>query len=100
MSLQVEKLEKNMAKLTVEVSAEEFDKALTAAYNKNKGRFNIPGFRKGKAPQAMTGYCLFFIKGSREPGQITCCRLKQSWSVSYARGYIDNDTKIQECWTS
>jgi trigger factor len=53
MSLQVEKLEKNMAKLTVEVSAEEFDKALTAAYNKNKGRFNIPGFRNGKAPQAM-----------------------------------------------
>lgn len=53
MSLQVEKLEKNMAKLTVEVSAEEFDKALTAAYNKNRGRFNIPGFRKGKAPQAM-----------------------------------------------
>jgi trigger factor len=42
-----------MAKLTVEVPAEEFDKALTAAYNKNKGRFNIPGFRKGKAPQAM-----------------------------------------------
>jgi trigger factor len=53
MSLQVEKLEKNMAKLTVEVPAEEFDKALTAAYNKNRGRFNIPGFRKGKAPQAM-----------------------------------------------
>lgn len=53
MSLQVEKLEKNMAKLTVEVPAEEFDKALTTAYNKNKGRFNIPGFRKGKAPQAM-----------------------------------------------
>lgn len=53
MSLQVEKLEKNMAKLTVEVPAEEFDKALTAAYNKNKGKFNIPGFRKGKAPQAM-----------------------------------------------
>lgn len=53
MSLQVEKLEKNMAKLTVEVPSEEFDKALTAAYNKNKGKFNIPGFRKGKAPQAM-----------------------------------------------
>ena len=53
MSLQVEKLEKNMAKLTVEVTAEEFEKALTAAYNKNKGRFNIPGFRKGKAPRAM-----------------------------------------------
>lgn len=53
MSLQVEKLEKNMAKLTVEVSAEQFEKALTASYNKNKNRFNIPGFRKGKAPQAM-----------------------------------------------
>ena len=53
MSLQVEKLEKNMAKLTVEVSAEQFEKALTASYNKNKNRFNTPGFRKGKAPQAM-----------------------------------------------
>ena len=53
MSLQVEKLEKNMAKLTVEVSAEQFEKALSASYIKNKGRFNIPGFRKGKAPQAM-----------------------------------------------
>lgn len=53
MSLQVENLEKNMAKLTVEVPSEEFEKALTKAYNKNKGRFNIPGFRKGKAPQAM-----------------------------------------------
>ena len=53
MSLQVEKLEKNMAKITVEVPAEQFEKALTAAFNKNKSRFNIPGFRKGKAPQAM-----------------------------------------------
>ena len=53
MSLQVEKLEKNMAKLTVEVPAEQFEKALTTAFNKNKSRFNIPGFRKGKAPQAM-----------------------------------------------
>lgn len=53
MSLQVEKLEKNMAKLTVEVPAEQFDEALKTSYNKNKGKFNIPGFRKGKAPQAM-----------------------------------------------
>ena len=53
MSIQVEKLEKNMAKLTVEVPAEQFDEAIKAAYNKNKNRFNIPGFRKGKAPQAM-----------------------------------------------
>lgn len=53
MSLQVEKLEKNMAKLTVEVSAEEFETAIKTSFNKNKGKFNIPGFRKGKAPQAM-----------------------------------------------
>ncbi len=53
MSLQVEKLEKNMAKLTVEVSAEDFKAAIKKAFNKNKNRFSIPGFRKGKAPQAM-----------------------------------------------
>lgn len=53
MSLQVEKLEKNMAKLTIEVSAEEFEKAVQAAYLKNKGRITLPGFRKGKAPRAM-----------------------------------------------
>ena len=53
MSLQVENLEKNMAKLTVEVPAEQFDAAIKSAYNKNKGRFAIPGFRKGKAPLAM-----------------------------------------------
>ncbi len=53
MSLQVEKLEKNMAKLTVEVPAEQFEGALKTSYNKNKNKFNIPGFRKGKAPQSM-----------------------------------------------
>ena len=53
MSLQVEKLEKNMAKLTVEVSAEQFEAALKTSYNKNKKKFNIPGFRQGKVPQAM-----------------------------------------------
>lgn len=53
MSLQVEKLEKNMAKLTIEVPAEEFDAAIKNAYNKNKNKFSIPGFRKGKAPLAM-----------------------------------------------
>lgn len=53
MSLQVEKLEKNMAKLTVEVSAEQFEAALKTSYEKNKGKFTIAGFRKGKAPQAM-----------------------------------------------
>ena len=53
MSLQVEKLEGNMAKLTIEASAEEFDKALDTAYQKNKGKIALPGFRKGKAPRAM-----------------------------------------------
>ena len=53
MSLQVEKLEKNMAKLTVEVPAEQFNEALKTSYKKNRNRFNIPGFRKGKAPQAV-----------------------------------------------
>lgn len=53
MSLTVEKLEGSMAKLTIEVPAEEFTKAITTAYNKNKGRFSVPGFRKGKVPQNM-----------------------------------------------
>lgn len=53
MSVQVEKLEKNMAKLTIEVSAEEFAAAMTKAYQKNKNKINVPGFRKGKAPQQM-----------------------------------------------
>lgn len=53
MSVQVENLEKNMAKLTIEVSAEDFEKAMDKAYHKNKNRINVPGFRKGKAPRAM-----------------------------------------------
>ena len=53
MSVTVEKLEKNMAKLTIEVSADELEKAIQAAYLKQKNRINIPGFRKGKAPRAM-----------------------------------------------
>ena len=53
MSVQVEKLEKNMAKLTIEVSVEEFDTAMEKAYQKNKGKITLPGFRKGKAPRKM-----------------------------------------------
>ena len=53
MSLQVEKLENNTAKLTIEVAAEEFEQAIQAAYKKNKNKFNVPGFRKGKVPYAM-----------------------------------------------
>ena len=53
MSVQVEKLEKNMAKLTIEVSAEEFEKALDGAYKKSRNKIAMPGFRRGKAPRKM-----------------------------------------------
>ena len=53
MSLQVENLEHNMAKLTIEVPAEELEAAIEQAYQKNKGRIQIPGFRKGKVPRKL-----------------------------------------------
>ena len=53
MSLQVEKLEGNMAKLTIEVPAEEFEKAIEKAFQKNKSKLSVPGFRKGKVPRQM-----------------------------------------------
>ena len=53
MNVQVENLEKNMAKITVTVDAAEFEKAITKAYNKQKGSISVPGFRKGKVPQNM-----------------------------------------------
>ena len=53
MSVQVEKLEKNMAKLTIEVSAEELDKAIEKVYQKQKNSISVPGFRKGKVPRPM-----------------------------------------------
>lgn len=53
MSLQVEKLEHNMAKLTIEASAEDLEKALQSAYLKNKNNISVPGFRKGKVPRPM-----------------------------------------------
>ena len=53
MKAKVEKIETNVIKLEIRVEAEKFDAAITKAYNKNKGRYNIPGFRKGKVPMAM-----------------------------------------------
>src|SRR5471030_709921 len=53
MKANVEKIETNVVKLEIRVEAEKFDTALTKAYNKNKSRYNIPGFRKGKVPMAM-----------------------------------------------
>lgn len=70
MSLQVEKLEKNMAKLTIEVSAEEFDAAIQKAYLKNRSKMSIPGFRKGKAPrqviEKMYGVGIFYEDAANE----------------------------------
>ena len=64
MSTQVEKLEHNMVKLTIEVAAEEFEKAVKAAYNRNKKSITVPGFRKGHAPQQLIeklyGAAVFF----------------------------------------
>lgn len=57
MSLQVEQLEHNMAKLTIEVSAEELEGALQKAYQKQKSRINVPGFRKGKFRASSSKRC-------------------------------------------
>lgn len=70
MSCKVENLEKNMAKLTIEVSAEEFEAALEKAYQKNKNKISVQGFRKGKAPRSiiekMYGAGVFYEDAANE----------------------------------
>lgn len=70
MSVQVEQLEKNMAKLTIEVPAEELEKAIQSAYMKQKGKISLPGFRKGKVPrhmiEKMYGVEIFFEDAANE----------------------------------
>lgn len=53
MSVSVEKLDHNMAKLTVEIPAEKFEESINRVYNRQKNRISIPGFRKGKAPRQL-----------------------------------------------
>ena len=70
MSLQVEKLENDMAKLTIEVPAEDLEKALESAYQKNKNKISVPGFRKGKVPrnmiEKMYGPAIFYEDAANE----------------------------------
>ena len=70
MSVSVEKLENSMAKLTIEVEPEEFEEAIERAYNKQKGRINIPGFRKGKAPrnviEKLYGAAVFYDEAAND----------------------------------
>ncbi len=87
MSLQVEKLEKNMAKLTVEVSAEQFEECIKAAYKKNKNRFMIPGFRKGKAPQHM-------IEKMYGPGVFYEEAAEEAIDQTYADAMKDSELEI------
>lgn len=86
MSLSVEKLEGSMAKLTIEVPAEEFTKAVSEAYKKQKNKFSVPGFRKGKVPQAyiekMYGPAVFYEDAANQlineyyPKEIEDCEVE------------------------
>ena len=71
MAVQVEKKEKNMAVITVTVPAEDFAKAMKETYNREKGRYSLPGFRKGHAPQKMIEQ--FYGKGVFFEGAVNSC---------------------------
>ncbi|MCR5119070.1 MAG: trigger factor [Lachnospiraceae bacterium] len=80
MSAKMEKLEHNMAKFTIEVPVEEFDKAVDSAFKKNKNKISIPGFRKGKVPRQMIekmyGKDFFF-------GEAADICIPDAWSKTY-----------------
>ena len=87
MSLQVEKLEKNMAKLTIEVSADELEKALQNAYKKQKNKISMPGFRKGKVPRQM-------IEKMYGPEVFYDEAANRMISEAYAKAYDESELEI------
>ncbi|MCF0129396.1 MAG: trigger factor [Pseudobutyrivibrio sp.] len=86
MNVQVEKLEKNMAKLTITVDAAEVDKAITKAYNKQKNSISVPGFRKGKVPQNMVekmyGAAVFYEEAAN-------IMMQETYSQAYDESGLD-----------
>ena len=87
MSVQVENLEKNMAKLTIEVPAEELEKALEKAYQKQKSRISLPGFRKGKVPRQM-------IEKMYGPEVFYDEAANRMISEAYAKAYDESELEI------
>ena len=87
MSLQVERLEHNMAKLTIEVPAEEVEKALQAAYLKERGKISLPGFRKGRVPRQM-------IKNMYGPEVFYDEAANRMISEAYAKAYDECELEL------
>lgn len=87
MSLQVERLEHNMAKLTIEVPAEEVEKALQAAYLKERGKISLPGFRKGRVPRQM-------IEKMYEPEVFYDEAANRMISEAYAKAYDECELEL------
>lgn len=98
MSVQVEKLEHNMAKLTITVPAETFNKAITQAYKKMKNQISIPGFRKGKVPQAMVekmyGAGMFY-----EDAANIVIPEEYDKALGRSKGYQDHISASHRCYT-
>ena len=87
MSLQVERLEHNMAKLTIEVPAEEVEKALQAAYLKERGKISLPGFRKGRVPRQM-------IEKMYGPEVFYDEAANRMISEAYAKAYVECELEL------